>query len=95
MWKFFFWSIFWLPAFHAIWQLLQDVPMLSPLANGLILLATGVLSGLRIGTDSAIRYSKDLFRMNKFLAEMNSDLANQNHELLKSMLISEEEKNDS
>jgi len=83
--KLFFWPILWLPVLVALWQLTQDAPLLSPLVSGLVLLAIGLLTGLRIGTDSAARYSKDLFRKNQFLAEMNSDLANQNHELLKSI----------
>ena len=81
--------MFWLPALFALWQLPHDEPLLSPLTSGLILLAIGVVVGLRIGTDSATRYVKDLARMNKFLAELNSELVHQNHELLKSVLDQE------
>ena len=90
MWKFLFWLVLWLPALYALWQLPQDYPVLSPLGSGLILLATGVLVGMRIGSDSATRFVKDLYRMNKFLAEMNADLAHHNHEMLKSMLAQED-----
>ncbi len=46
---------------------------------GAILLGLGLLIGLRLGSDSASAFVKDLLRLNKFMAEQNNDLTELNH----------------
>ncbi len=46
---------------------------------GVILLGFGLLAGLRLGSDSATTFVKDLLRLNKFMAEQNNQLTELNH----------------
>lgn len=78
-------------ALFALWQLQVLDPFMSPLVSGLLLLALGLLAGLRVGIESAARFINEMLRLNKFLAEQHRDLAETNHEMLKSMLAEEDE----
>jgi len=90
--KFLTWLIAWTLALFAIWQLSRGMPALAlPILLAAGLMATGLLVGLRIGSESATRYVKDLHRKNNFLAELCTDLAKHNHAFLKSMLAEEED----
>lgn len=78
----------------ALWQLRVVDPALPRWISGLMLVVSGLLAGLRIGAESAIRFAGDLIRLNKYLAEQNRDLVETNHELLKSILAQNDPQND-
>ena len=60
-------------------DLARSDPAVPPYAMGTILLGLGLLIGLRLGSDSASAFVKDLLRLNKFMAEQNNDLTELNH----------------
>jgi|GEM_PF-4363439 len=66
-------------AAYGLWELGSSTPNLSPIAWGLILLGLGLLAGLRLGSDSATQFVRDLLRLNKFLADQNEELTELNH----------------
>ena len=80
--SYFAWMILFPVAIGSLWQLWTPEPFISSVVAGLLLLFVGGLAGLRIGTDSALQFVRDLARLNEYLAEQNSDLAQCNHRLL-------------
>jgi hypothetical protein len=66
-----------------LWQATAPEPLLPHGASALLLLLIGVLAGLRISTDSAAAYIKDLQRLNKLMADQQRDLEEANWMLLK------------
>lgn len=66
-----------------VWQAAIAEPFLPRVVSGLLLAVVSLLVGLRIGTDSAAAYTKDLQRLNKVLAEQQRDLEEMNEMLLK------------
>jgi len=62
-----------------LWELGSSAPNLPPIAWGIIFLGLGLLSGLRLGSDSATQFVRDLLRLNKFLANQNEELTELNH----------------
>ena len=79
MWKFVGWTSAGLLAAYGLWELGSSAPSLPPIAWGMILLGLGLLVGLRLGSDSATQFVRDLLRLNKFLADQNEDLTKLNH----------------
>jgi len=69
-----------------VWLLSRHPTLLPPALVGLLMFLAGGLIGLRVGSDSAARFVKDILRLNKFLAEQNDALAEQNHHLLKRLI---------
>lgn len=61
-------------AIAVFWQSSFEDPFLSSQLSGVLLLFVGLLAGLRIGTDSATRFTKDLTRLNKVVVEQNREL---------------------
>jgi hypothetical protein len=66
-----------------ILQVISDVPLWRQAIAGLLLVAVGLLAGLRLGTHSASAYIKDVQRLNKVLANQNKDLEAANAILLR------------
>jgi len=66
-----------------IWQTAATDPLWPRTVSGLLLVVISILAGLRIGTDSAAAYTKDLQRLNKVLAEQNRNLEDANAILLR------------
>ena len=66
-------------AAYGLWELGSSAPSQPPIAWGIILLGLGLLVGLRLGSDSATQFVRDLLRLNKFLADQNEDLTKLNH----------------
>jgi len=62
-----------------IWDLGRADSAVSATAMGVLFLGLGLLVGLRLGSDSASAFVKDLLRLNKFLADQNNQLAELNH----------------
>lgn len=85
------WSVLLVPTTCAIWQTQAQEPFLSPLAIGILLLLVGIIAGLRLATDSATRFVRDLTVLNKYLAEQNRDLAEMNRLLLQKTSTAGEE----
>jgi hypothetical protein len=68
-----------------LWQVAAAQPLWPAAVSGLLLIIVGVLTGLRIGSDSAAAYMNDVHRLNKVLAEQNSELQEANAILLKQL----------
>jgi hypothetical protein len=66
----------------AFWQTTAEHPLLPRLVCGAALALVSGLAGLRIGADSAARYTKDLIRLNKTICELNRELEEANAMLL-------------
>jgi hypothetical protein len=64
------------------WQTTAEQPMLPRLVWCSALALVSGLAGLRIGADSAARYTKDLVRLNKTICDQNRDLEEMNAMLL-------------
>ncbi|MEO2047433.1 MAG: hypothetical protein ABGX16_12780 [Pirellulales bacterium] len=64
---------------YGLWEMQQSSAHLPPSAWGMILLGLGLVCGLRIGSDSATTFVRDLLRLNKFLADQNEELTELNH----------------
>lgn len=84
--KYIFWLLAWVPALIAAWQLSVDQPWIPPLVCGVLLLVTGLISGLRISADSVHGYMSELQRKNRYLAELCTDLAQHNLTFLHCLL---------
>jgi hypothetical protein len=68
-----------------IWQAAAAEPLWSHAASAIALLFVSLLTGLRIGADSAAAYTKDLYRLNKTLSDANQELQESNLMLLKQL----------
>jgi hypothetical protein len=79
MWKFVGWIFAGSLAAFGLWELGHSTPNLPPVAWGMILLGLGLLVGLRMGSDSATQFVRDLLRLNKYLANQNEELTELNH----------------
>jgi hypothetical protein len=79
MWKFMGWTSIAVLVAVGIGDLGRADSAVSPTAMGALLLGLGLLVGLRLGSDSASRFVKDLLRLNKFLADQNNQLSELNH----------------
>jgi hypothetical protein len=66
-----------------VWQTAVEQPAWLRLLCGVLLLVVSILTGIRIGTDFASAYIKDLQRVNKALADQNQELQEANAMLLK------------
>jgi hypothetical protein len=66
-----------------VWQSTVDEPLWPHALNGLLIAIISLLAGIRIGTDAAAAYMKDLHRTNKVLAEQNEALQHANAMFLK------------
>jgi hypothetical protein len=66
-----------------VWQTAVEQPFWLKLLSGVLLLLVSILTGMRIGTDFASAYIKDLQRVNKVLADQNQELQEANAMLLK------------
>src|SRR6476646_16283 len=58
-----------------IWHITGDASLWSQGIAGLLLVAIGLLAGLRLGTHSATTYIRDVQRLNRDLADQNKELA--------------------
>ena len=79
MWKLVGWTCTTVFAVAGLWDLGRSDSTVPSIAMGVLLLGLGLLVGLRLGSDSASAFVKDLLRLNKFLAEQNSQLTELNH----------------
>jgi hypothetical protein len=61
----------------------QDMSPMGRTMAGLVLLLGGCLIGIRIGSDSGVRLTTDILRLNRMLAEQNELLIQQNQWWLK------------
>jgi hypothetical protein len=68
-----------------VWQITVEQPAWLRLLCGVLLLLVSILTGMRIGTDFASGYIKDLQRVNKVLADQNQELQEANAMLLKQL----------
>ncbi len=80
MWKLVGWTCTAVLVAGCFWELSRSEPTVPPAAMGALLLGLGLLVGLRLGSDSATIFVKDLLRLNKFLAEQNDQLTELNRE---------------
>jgi len=95
MWKLIGWTGIAVFAVGGLWDLSKSVPTISPAVTAVILLGLGLLVGIRVGSDSASAYVKDLLRLNKYLAEQNDQLAELNHSHIKRQLAQDHDVLDS
>jgi hypothetical protein len=65
-----------------LWQSTDAEPILPRWLSALLLVAIGLMAGLRIGADSASLYIRDLQRHNRVLAAQNRELEEANSLLL-------------
>ena len=79
MWKFVGWITTALIVAGCLMDLSRSDPAVPPYTMGAILLGLGLLIGLRLGSDSASAFVKDLLRLNKFMAEQINQLSELNH----------------
>ena len=79
MWKLVGWTCAAVVVVGGLWDLTRSDPAVPPFAMGAILLGLGLLVGLRLGSDSATAFVKDLLRLNKLMAEQNNQLTELNH----------------
>ena len=79
MWKLVGWTCPAVLVAGGLWDLGRSDPAVTPIAMGVLLLGFGLLMGLRLGSDSASAFVKDLLRLNKFMAEQNNQLTELNH----------------
>lgn len=77
------WLILAVPAAWAVWQLQVPHPIVAPALLGLLLLALGLLAGVRLGFNGLERYLQEVTRLNRHLADQNNELAERNLCLLK------------
>src|SRR5262245_28059675 len=68
-----------------IWHITGDGSLWSQAIAGLLLVAIGLLAGLRLGNRSATTYIQDIQRTNKTLADQNKELEAANAVLLKEL----------
>jgi hypothetical protein len=61
-----------------IWQSAAAEPLWPRAISGLLIAFVSLLAGIRIGTDAATAYTKDLHRLNKVLTEQNHALQEAN-----------------
>jgi hypothetical protein len=66
-----------------VWQTASAEPVIPRPASGLLLVLIAGLAGIRIGSEGAAAYVKDLHRLNRVLAEQNEELQDLNATLLK------------
>jgi len=88
--SYFVWLILLPTAVFLIWQLQVDQPVVSRVVSGIALATVGFLAGLRVATDSASRFLRDVKSLNKYLADQNHDLAEMNLLLLQQFQFLEE-----
>ena len=67
----------------AAWQLSVSDPLLPYAVSGLLLLGTGIVSGLRIGYESTKSFIDDAARMNRLILELNASLSELNAWLMR------------
>jgi len=80
MWKLMGWTCTGVFITGGLWDLgRNDSAAVPPTVMGALLLGLGLLIGLRIGSESALTFVKDILRLNKFLAEQNNQLTELNH----------------
>jgi hypothetical protein len=77
------WTITALVLLLLVWQTTAANPLWPRAISGVFIAVIGVLAGIRIGTDAAAAYTKDLHRLNKVLAEQNDALQDANAMLLR------------
>ena len=68
-----------------VWHITADVPLWSQAIAGLLLVVIGIIAGLRLGTQSATAYIRDVQRLNKVLISQNKELESANAILLKEL----------
>lgn len=68
-----------------IWQTTAAEPLWPHAISAVLLVIIGSMAGLRLGTESAEAYTRDLQRLNKVLDEQNRELAKANAILLKEL----------
>jgi hypothetical protein len=71
-----------------VWQTIVEEPLWPMPINAVILLVVCLLAGIRIGSDAAVAYIKDVQRANKALADQNSELRQANEILLREIASS-------
>lgn len=76
------WLAFTLIVIAGLWQLAADEPYLASWATGLVLLASGLVAGIRIGYDAASRFMLDVMRANRHLGDQHKELTELNREIL-------------
>jgi hypothetical protein len=72
------WTIAALVLILLVWQTTVANPLWPRAISGVLIAILSLLAGIRIGTDAAAAYTKDLHRLNKVLAEQNDALQDAN-----------------